>query len=194
MSATATPMGFRPVKLTGGRPFNGAVEAAYEIADNYSTSIFCGDPVKMLTTGYIGRDAGTDACTPIGIFLGCSFDDPNSGQRVFKQYYPASTNITTGVIRAYVCDDPDAIFHIQANASVTQAGVGGNAAIVSTAGSVISGNSKVTLGASTINTTSTLPVRIVGFLESPRNAVGDAYTDVLVRWNVGHAFRNTTGI
>lgn len=190
-------MGLRPVKLTGGRPYNGAVNADYLIADTSSTSIFCGDVVKMLTTGFIDKDTGTDAMKPLGVFLGCSFDDPNSGQRVFKQYYPASTNITTGVIRAYVCDDPDAIFAIQANASVTQAGLGANAALVQTAGSVISGNSKVALGASTIATTNTLPVRIVGFSESPRNAVGDAYTDVLVRWNggvVGHQWNNPEGI
>ena len=63
-----------------------------------------------------------------------------------------------------------------------------------TAGSTAIGRSKNSVDISTVATTATLPVKIIGFVDGPDSAVGDAYTDVLVMFNVGHQLLNTTGI
>ena len=75
------------------------------------------------------------------------------------------------------------VFQIQANGPVTWADVGKNAALVQTAGSAAFGKSRNALNASSLDTTDTLPLRVVGLVESPTNASGDAYTDCLVVFN-----------
>jgi stringent starvation protein B len=57
--------------------------------------------------------------------------------------------------------------------------------------------------AASIAATATLPLRIVGFVDGPESAVGDAYTDLLVKWNMpstngsaiigGHSYMNPLG-
>jgi len=65
---------------------------------------------------------------------------------------------------------------------------------VQTAGSTSFGRSKNSVDISTVATTNTLPLKIVDFVDGPDSAVGDAYTDVLVTFNVGHQLLNATGI
>ena len=194
MSTISSPMGFRPVKLLGNRAYVGAFNADLTIASGYATSIFTGDAVKLVAAGTIEKDTGTNAMTPVGIFMGCEYEDPGSLQKVFKPYWPASVTPANGSIRAYIADDPDLIFHLQADGAVALTALGSNFAVVQGAGNIKTGNSGVQLDASTTNTTNTLPVRLVGFYEHPESEVGDTYTDCLVKWNVGHAYRNTTGV
>lgn len=198
MSTTATPYGLKPIGLVGGRVFAGSVRKL-PIASAYGTSIFFGDPVK-LNAGNVERDGGTTTATPVGVFMGCSYMDTTFGW-VNRQYWPASTtpqsnaqpSATVGP-QAFVCDDPHALFAIQADGIVTAAKLGQNATIISTAGSTTTGNSLVTLHASTINTTSTFPLRIVDFVYGPTSAPGDAFTDCIVMWNFGtHLYLNATG-
>ena len=84
------PYGLVPVKLLSGVPFVGTTRQ-YSIASGYGTNIFYGDAVKLVTGGTVERDTFDAAMTPIGVFLGCTFTDPNSEQVTFKQYFPAST-------------------------------------------------------------------------------------------------------
>jgi len=65
---------------------------------------------------------------------------------------------------------------------------------VQTAGSTSIGTSKNTVDISTTATTNTLPVRIIDFVDGPNSAVGDSYTDVIVKFNAGHLYDNTTGL
>jgi len=191
MAINATPLGLRPINLIGGRVYAGAVRH-FKIASGFGTNIFNGDIVKLVTAGVVEKDTGTTACTPVGVFVGCAFTDPNSEQMTFKNNWPASTVAADAT--AYVVDDPDVLFRIQADASIAQAGLGANFAVVQGAGSTSTGNSAVSLDASTVATTNTLPLRLIGFVESPDSAVGDAFTDCIVKWNAGHAYNNTTGI
>jgi len=191
MATSATPTGFKPVNLTGGRPFAGATRAI-PIASAYATSIFTGDVVKLVAAGTIEKDTGTDALTPVGIFMGCSYTDADMGF-IQRPYWPASTAASDAV--AYVCDDPDAVFQIQSDQTVAQTALGSNFAVVQTAGSTITGISKVALDGSSSAATNTLPVRLVGFVDGPNSSVGDAKTDCLVQWVAGmHAYRNATGV
>ena len=193
MATTATPNGAEPVNtLSASGSYSGKVRHM-KIANDYGTAIFYGDFVKPVAAGGVELDAGTATLTPIGIFVGCSYTDPTSNQLTFSQYYPAST--AADDISAYVVDDPDLVFKIQADATLAQTTMFLNAGAVQTAGSTDFGRSKNALDASTAATTATLPLRIVEFVEGPTSAVGDAYTDVLCIYNAGdHAYRNSTGV
>jgi len=192
MATTATPNGAEPVNtLSASGSYSGKVRHM-KIANNYGTAIFYGDFVKPVAAGGVELDAGTATLTPIGIFVGCSYTDPTSNQLTFSQHYPAST--AADDISAYVVDDPDLVFKIQADATLAQTTMFLNAGAVQTAGSTDFGRSKNALDASTAATTATLPLRIVEFVEGPTSAVG-AYTDVLCIYNAGdHAYRNSTGV
>ena len=189
------PYGLVPVKLLSGVPFVGLTRQ-YSIASNYGTNIFYGDAVKLVTGGTVERDAADAAMTPIGIFLGCTFTDPNSEQITFKQYYPAST--VASDIKAYVVDGTDVLFKAAVVSSGTTIGdlaitdIGANVAAVDNTGSTITGNSKVAIS-DTSATTNTLPLRIVELVAETKNSSG-GFTEALVKWNAGHAFNNTTGI
>ena len=201
MASSAAPYGFRPVNLIGGQPYAGSTRQI-KIASGYGTNLFNGHIVSIVAAGTIelvttngdnstGFPAGT-----IGVFVGCSYTDPNTSQKVFAQYWPASTVASDAV--AYVVDDPDVLLQVQADASVAQAALGSNAhlaAVQSTStGSTTTGNSNTALDA-TVNTTSGFAFRIVDFVDSPNSSVGDAFTDVLVKFNPdSHSYLNKTGI
>jgi len=194
MSTSATPMGARPCGTVVGSPYQGKV-THYKIKNAYGTSIFFGDFVKWgddnpNTT--IQKDTGTATLTPIGVFLGCAYTDPSTGQFTPNQYFPAST--AADDIVAYVATDPFVLMQMQSDESLGQDDLGKNCAVVQTAGSTAIGTSKNAVDGSTANTTATLPLKVVDFVDGPDSEVGDSYTDVLVMFNVGHQLLNTTGI
>lgn len=189
------PYGLKPINLIGGQVYAGSTRLM-AIASGEGTSIFFGDAVK-LTGGYITRDPADAAMTPVGVFMGCTYTDPGSNQKVFKQYFPAGT--VAADIKAYVVDDYDALFKVAVVSSgttmsgVTQAAVGFNAALVDNTGSTITGDSAVAISATTA-TTNTLPVRIVDVVPDTANAAG-SYTEVIVKWNFGmHQYQNAEGV
>lgn len=190
----SAPYGLKPVNLIGGQVYAGSTRLM-AIASGEGTSIFFGDAVK-LSGGYITRDPADSAMTPVGVFMGCTYTDPNSNQKVFKQYYPSGT--VAADIKAYVVDDPDALFRVAVVTSgttisgVTQVAVGLNAALVDNAGSTITGDSLVAVSASA-TVTNTLPVRIVDVVPDTANSLG-SYTEVIVKWNFGmHQYQTATG-
>lgn len=189
------PYGLVPVKLLSGTPYVGTVRH-YSIASGYGTSIFYGDAVKLVTGGTVERDAFDSAMTPIGVFMGVTYTDPNTSQLTFKQYYPASTAASD--IKAYVCDATDVLFKVAVLSSGTTIGdlaqtdVGANVAGVDNTGDTVSGNSRCGIS-DTSATTNTLPFRIVDLVEETKNSSG-GFTEAYVKWNAGHAFDNTTGV
>lgn len=194
MSSVATPFGASTNGTIVGAAFTNKV-THYKIKNAYGTSIFYGDFVKWgddnpNTT--VQKDTGTTALTPIGVFLGCAYTDPNTKQFTPNQYFPAST--AADDITAYVCTDPFVIMQMQCDGAADQDDLGKNCAVVQTAGSTAIGRSKNSVDISTVATTNTLPLKIIDFVDGPDSAVGDAYTDVLVTFNVGHQLLNATGI
>ena len=201
------PYGLVPVNLIGGTPYAGSTRQM-KIASNYGTNIFNGDVVVRAADGTIQKETGTATVTAtgvIGVFVGCTYTDPNTEQKVFKQYYPANT--VASDIQAYVVDDPDACFKVAVVSSgTTIAGtgytsIGSNAALVQNSGSTTTGNSKVAING--IATTLSLPMRIVDVVEETTDASGN-YTEVIVKWNApyensnvatgGHAYMVATGL
>ena len=196
--SVSSPYGLTPINLIGGQVFAGSTRLV-PIATNSSTAIYYGDVVK-LSGGYLAKDTGTTAATPVGVFLGCTYTDPVFG-KTFRQYYPGTTNISD--IQAYVLDDPDALFKVAVVTAynsttigyVTRTAVGQNAILAQNTGSTITGNSKVAID-DTVATTSTWPVRIVDVV--PETALAGnpgSYTEVIVKWNQGmHQYYNPTGV
>ena len=194
MSSTATPFGSRPVGTIVGSPYQGKV-TLYKIKNAYATDIFYGDIVKLADDNpntTIQKDTGTTALTPIGVFLGCAYTDPTTGQFTPNQYFPAS--IAADDIVAYVATDPFVIMQMQGDETLGQDDLGKNFAIVQTSRTTTIGNSKNSVDGSTAATTATLPLKLIDFVDGPDSAVGDEFTDVLVMFNVGHQLLNTTGI
>lgn len=192
MSSAAAPYGLLPVQNYGAA-YNSQGFDTYTIVDAYATSIFYGDVVKIASSGTIQKDTGTTTLTPLGVFLGCRYIQPATGYVLDSQYWPASTT-TSNTVYAKVATWPLAVFRIQANGSVPLSAVGQNAAIVQTAGSTLIGNSNNALNASSIATTNTLPLRIIGLTPIPNNAFGDAFTDVLVTFNNNTQIFTATGV
>jgi|TARA_R110000803_G_scaffold178261_2_gene240674 hypothetical protein len=193
MSSTATPTGAEPIgTLSSSGSFTGKVRHL-KIASNYGTAIFYGDFVKTVAAGTIELDTGTTSLTPTGVFMGCFYTDPTTKQPTYSQFYPAST--VASDIKAYVLDDPDVLMKMQGDATLAQTAIGNNVSLVQTAGSTDIGRSKNAIDSSTIAaTTATLPMRIVDFVDGPDSSVGDSFTDVIVKFNAGHQYTNTTGI
>lgn len=193
----SAPYGFLPQNLTGGIPFAGSTRM-FRIASGYAANLFYGDPVKVVTGGTIEKDAGTSTLTPVGVFLGCHYTDPTLKYKLFKQYWPTGTVASDAL--AFVCDDPNVIMKIAicstgtTMATLTIAAIGANAAILSNAGDTATGNSKIALDSTSVNTTNTLPLRIIDVV--PETATSSTtYSEVLVRWNATmHAYNNSTGI
>tara|TARA_Y100000310_G_scaffold322909_1_gene382590 strand:+ start:529 stop:1110 length:582 start_codon:yes stop_codon:yes gene_type:complete len=193
MATTATPNGAEPIgTLSSSGSFTGKVRHI-KIASAYAVNIFYGDFVKIVAAGTIEKDAGTATMTPVGVFMGCFYTDPNSNQPTYNQYWKASIAASDAV--AYVLDDPSVLLKMQSDASLAQTNLGNNVGVVQTSGSTSIGRSKNAVDGSTaVATTATLPLRVIDFVDGPFSSVGDTYTDVIVKYNAGHQYDNTTGI
>jgi len=194
----SAPYGFKPLNRLDGLPYAGATRKI-PIEYAYAQNLFYGDVVQI-SGGTIVRSSMSAASSPgtavagtIGIFLGCSYTNPSTGQKLFAQYYPAS--LAANDAEAIVVDDPRALFKavvtVQgsslANTSTTIGYlnpyyVGSNLYMVGGAGGVsgstTTGNSAQSVSGAVITSgtsgagdrvTSALPWRMVGVV--PETAV-----------------------
>jgi hypothetical protein len=198
MASTAAPYGARPVGTLSASGSFTSKTRLLEIASGFGTAIFNGDFVKLVADGTVEKDTGTTALTTCGIFLGCQYTDPGSGQLTFSTQWPAGT--VAADAKAFVLDDPHVLMQMQADGSLALTTRGLNAAVVQTAGSTAIGKSKVTVNAGSAAATNTLPLRIIDFVDGPDSAVGDSFTDVIVKFNAAssgsastHQYLNATG-
>ena len=207
MASVASPYGLKPVNELGGLPYAGSTRSFLFDPAGYNANVYNGSLVYVKSTGYVeivsatGADAttngfpvGTANTGAVGVFVGCSYTN-TQGQTVYAQYYPA--NALNGV--ALVVDDDRCVFQVQSAGSVTQAALGGNTFFSTSAvltGSTSTGNStaSVVVGSSAVTTTAAF--RIVGFVNvAGFSTVGDAYTDILVKFNPGyHSYSNAVGL
>ena len=171
--------GLKPVKMMGGSPYSGG-QSRYRIAANYGTSIFQGDLVMQVTGGGIEIHADGGTVPIVGVFNGCMYTDPTTSEQVFSNHYPASTNASD--IIAFVHDDPNTVFEIQADDTFPVADLFGNFDIVYTnSGSTTTGISGAELDVTTGATTTNLPLKAIDISQDPENSdVASANTNVLV--------------
>ena len=171
--------GLRPIAKVGANSNSTGVSGytQYEVASDDSTAIYQGSPVIPLSTGYIalvGAAAGGSVGL-LGAFMGCKYVSSTTGKPTWSNYWPGSGANTSHPVEAFVADDPMQLFVIGTDATWTskataRAAVFANAAFASgTSGSTTTGMSSATLGVSTINTTNTLNLRIMGWEDDPAN-------------------------
>lgn len=198
MGSVNAPFGLRPT----GRLDNGSLEVfrQYPIASGYGTNIAAGDIVFLdddgTSTNIEKQTATGDDQADIemlGVFVGCSYTDPNSGQVVYSTMWPASTVAADAM--AFVVDDPQALYVIQADEAFTNPGdvYGKNAALVQTAPNTTFKVSRVALDASTLGNDANLPIRIIDYVGGHRgDERGTTYPLMVVKLNYSQ-FTTTTG-
>ena len=198
------PYGFKPINLIGGQVFAGSTRKM-RIASAYATSIGYGDLLVRVNDGPVARSAATTAKPTggfAGVFLGCEFINPSTGQVQYQQNFVGGTTVTTGFITAYVCDDPDALFQVAVVSGTTvvtgvqYTSVGENATIVNNTTITAAGNSQIALNATTA-TTDTLTVRIVDVVPDTAYVSGGntLFPEVIVKFNFGmHAYDTAIGV
>jgi hypothetical protein len=198
------------VNELGGLPYAGSTRSFPINPAGYNTNIYNGSLVYVAASGYLqictatGSDGTTNALPTgttltgaVGVFVGCTYTNAQ-GQIIYSQYYPANTASVQGsTITAYVIDDDRAVFAVQADGSVTFAALGANvylaAAQSTSTGSTTTGNSTTAVSATAVATTAAF--RVVGFVNNAQSQAGDAFTDILVKFNPGyHSYSNAVGL
>jgi len=176
----STGYGLRPYKKVGDNPSSGGTGnySQYEIANGNSTAIYKGSVVIPVAAGVIelvgAADGGTVA--PLGVFMGCEYVNSTTKKTTWSNYWPGSGADSNHPIKAYVADDPNQVFVIMSDASLTskataRASVFLNADMsTGTSGSTTTGQSTAALGVSTLATTAGLMLRFMGWVEDPDNA------------------------
>jgi len=201
MATTAAPYGLKPVKRADGMAYAGATSQFLIDPAGEGTNLFYGQVVHIGADGYIalstatGADGTTNALPTgtaltgsLGVFVGCEYEN-SEGETTFSQYYP-SGSINA---KAFVVDDPNVLFQVQADGAMDQSDIGANtffaAAQSTSTGNTSTGNSTSAVDATTKTTTAAF--RIVAAV-SP---IGDAFPDLLVKLNPGYSsMTNAVGL
>lgn len=185
--------GFRPVKHLNGSPYNGQFNI-YEIVANDSTLTNVGDLVKA--DGGTATDVyptcvrhGTTGEITSGLVLGAIVGIVKMPAQAAN---PSQPNLDVPISRAastktyvMVADAPDLIFECMDGATTptTKTQIGLNTGFMATAGSTTTGASGMTTGTTSPTTTNSLPLKVMGIVNSPDNEAGAAYQRLLVMIN-----------
>ena len=182
MANTNAPFGFRQYSGTGSAPTYEQV--AMTIASNNTTAVYFGDPVVPLNTGYITQ-ASSNSVQIAGIFVGCKYLSTSQKRTVWSNYWPGSD--ASSAVEAYVVNDPNAKFVAQSDATgVAFADINANIGFAIGTGNSATGISGAYLDTSTLNTTHTLPFRVVALVQNPPGSAGTdagAYNWAVVAFN-----------
>ena len=193
------PYGFKAINELNGLPYAGATRQI-PIASGLTSSLFYGDLVQLTTDGTLIKTTYDLASSPstviagaIGVFVGCQYTNPSTGQKLYAQYFPANT--AANDIVAFVVDDPSAVFRVamvgqtstESKTASTigyanQSFVGTNVyAVTGNAGSTTTGNSKMAVsgdgpsnGTGNVRVSGTsLPFRVVAVVpETAYSVIG----------------------
>jgi hypothetical protein len=183
MANLNTPFGFTQYRGTGSTPTYEQVTA--RIDPTNVTPIYSGDAVSFVSpaNGYIKQ--ATAGTAPIaGIFVGCKYLSVSAKNTVWRNYWPGSD--ANGDVEAYVINDPNAQWMVQAGATVIdQSKIGQNVQLNAGVGNPFNGLSGMFV--ENPAATATLPFRIVGLVRNPPGANGtditSAYNKVIVAFN-----------
>lgn len=181
--------GLRPYRSINGAPWNNA-QNRYTIANNLSTAIFQGDPVKPTTAGNVTLARSNTSDRIIGVFNGVFYNDPTTQKPTFRNNYPGS--IAAAGITAFVVDDPNTVFLVDADEAFTRADLFKNYSLTNVSGNTLTGISEKQLDVSVSGITTTFAVQAIDIQEGASDS--DSSTsgvNVLVRIN-NHFFRSGT--
>ena len=134
--------GLTPSRMNGSG-YNTSGNSRYRIKNTYGTSIFMGDLVRISAGTVV--EASATSKDNAGAFLGCYYVDPTTKRPTWSKYWPASTSSADSTPYAFVVDDPNCVFEIEANSSGAEATTGQLriVGIVDTIGNATAANPKV---------------------------------------------------
>ena len=191
MANVSEKFGLRPYRKLDGTPLVGA-QNRYTIASGYATAIYQGDLVEPLTSGNIQKHGANTSDAVVGVFNGVFYTDPTTQKPTFKNFYPGG--IAADDITAFVIDDPDAVFLIDADEAFTRADLFKNYSVTNTTGVTATGISKAQLDVSVSGTATTFVIQAIDISQDPDNSdTASANANVLVRIN-NHFYRSGTGL
>jgi hypothetical protein len=167
MANTASPRGlFHWGNTEGSSPTFGQ-DTSRLIAAADTTAIGFGDPVKLLSTGYIARwTAGTAVSQLAGFLVGCQYQS-NSGQGLIRsRWWPGSGNTgdVTAIIVPLNLASSVGKFLIQSVGAtgILFADIGANVDFSMGTVDTVTGQSGAGADQSTLAATATLPLRVIG--------------------------------
>lgn len=197
MANTQAAFGFRHIGYLGGGSPDYQLSTGLILSSN-TTKIFRGDPVvRTVSTGKIAQ-ASNNTETIVGIFDGCMYT-PVGGPPTWLPYWPGAAAVDA---TAYFIDAPNALFMAAAlNTSIVTANIGENVGYAIGTGNTTNGFSGATIDQSTLNTTNTLPFRVVAPVTTSGNfgQIGNgsdpstAYGWAVVAFN-SQNFKQLTGL
>lgn len=195
MANAETSFGLRPVGLAGAAT-NSTGSNTYEIASDNTNAIYQYGLVTPTADGVIDHAGDTAGGTTaaLGVLMGVKYHDSVQKKPVWLNYWPGSGAVSVDTnypIEAIVADNPDQLYVVAADATLTDratalTGVFANASLGTSArgGSTANGRSTAQLNVASIATTATLPLRIVGLVDDEaNNDYGSAGAHMLVRIN-----------
>ena len=158
--------------LTPSRRYAGGANTTqtrnYRIASGTASNIFTGDLVhlRLGVVDVVSADTG-DVDAPIGVFMGCYYEE--DGEPKWRDFWPTGTSASNAY--AIVCDDPQATFEIQADASCTVGDIMElNFPVTRGAGSTFTGRSGFGLKVAGTSGVAGM-VRIIDFVDTPGNDI-----------------------
>ena len=181
MANQNTAYGLRPIGLVGSAA-NSTGVTQYEIASNNTNPLYQYSIVVPTSAGVIDQAGATNGGTTsaLGVLMGVEYQDSVQKKPVWLNYWPGSGSVSVDTnypVKAFVADNPNQLFKVASDATLTdrataQSAVFANASLGTSArtGSTENGSSNSALGVSTINTTASLPLRIVGILDDEANS------------------------
>ena len=191
MANVVEKFGLRPYRKLDGTPLVGA-QNRYTIASSYATAIYQGDLVVPVTGGNIERHVYNNSASVVGVFNGCFYTDPTTQKPTFSNYYPGG--VAASDITAFVVDDPDAVFLMDADATFARADLFQNYSVTNGTGNTKTGISEVQLDVSESGTNASFVIQAIDISQDPNNSdVASANANILVRINK-HFYRDGTGI
>jgi hypothetical protein len=181
MANQETAYGLRPIGLVGSGA-NSTGVTQYEIASNNTNAIFQYSICVPTSAGVIDYAGATNGGTTqaLGVLMGVEYQDSVQKKPVFLNYWPGSGSVSVDTnypVKAFVADNPNQLFKVASDASLTDratalATVFANATLGTSArtGSTDTGSANGALSVSSVATTATLPLRIVGILDDEANS------------------------
>ena len=181
MANQSTAYGLRPIGLVGSGA-NSTGVTQYEIASNNTNAIYQYGIVVPTAGGVIDYAGATNGGTTqaLGVLMGVEYHDSVQKKPVWLNYWPGSGSVSVDTnypVKAFVADNPNQLFKVASDASLTDratalATVFANASLGTSArtGSTDTGSSNSALSVSSVATTATLPLRIVGIMDDEANS------------------------
>ena len=181
MANQETAYGLRPVGLVGAG-VNSTGVTQYEIASNNTNAIYQYAIVVPTAAGVIDQAGATNGGTTqaLGVLMGVEYQDSVQKKPVFINYWPGSGSVSVDTnfpVKAFVADNPNQLFQVASDASLTDRATALTAIFANTdlgtsarTGSTNTGRSSGAASVANIAVTATLPLRIVGIVDDDANS------------------------